>query len=166
MQCGAHLRICFVSPGAAIPLSQQLLVRPLKAKLQAHEPAKYSGRQFMRLSSSPHPQAPPLLPSPSSQHESLRGRHPPPQPKADPQKFIIDSIRFDSIRVDQTGYQSRHSVLASPLLLEEQHLLLDDGVVLQHAQRARRPWPHQRPVVARHGHAEETHRDRARLGCW
>ena len=43
------------------------------------------------------------------------------------------------------------------LLLQEQHLLFDHGVVLHHAQGARRSGPHHCAVVAGQSHAQETH---------
>lgn len=50
-------------------------------------------------------------------------------------------------------------------LLQEQHLLLHHGVVLEHAQRPRRSGTHHRAVVARQGHADEPDGDGAGFLC-
>lgn len=49
--------------------------------------------------------------------------------------------------------------------LEEQHLLLHDGVVLEHAEGTVCTRPDQGAVVAGHGHGDQPDRDRARLRC-
>lgn len=49
--------------------------------------------------------------------------------------------------------------------LQEQDLLLHDGVVLEHAERAVRTGTDHRAIEAGHGHGDEAHGDGARLDC-
>lgn len=53
---------------------------------------------------------------------------------------------------DSSAKQNSLFVLSALGRFKEKHLLLDDGVVLHHAERAVHTWPDHRAVVARHGH--------------
>ena len=49
--------------------------------------------------------------------------------------------------------------------LEEQHLLLHNGIVLEHAERAVRPGSNHRSEEAGHGHGNQANRDGTGLSC-
>lgn len=49
--------------------------------------------------------------------------------------------------------------------LEEQHLLLHNGVVFEHAERAVRPGSNHRSKEAGHGHGNQTNRNGTGLSC-
>ena len=53
----------------------------------------------------------------------------------------------------------------APLRLQEQHLLLHDWVILEHAQWPRRAWSHHRLEVTGQRHRYQTDSDRAGFRC-
>ena len=59
-----------------------------------------------------------------------------------------------------------HLFIAAALgSLQKEHLLLHDGIILQHAERAVRPGADHRAEVACHGHGDEADGDGAGFGC-
>jgi len=62
---------------------------------------------------------------------------------------------------EQTDAESILFRLSTLGRLEEQHLLLDDGVVLDHTEGSVCSRPDHSAVVARHGHGDQPDGDRA-----
>lgn len=62
---------------------------------------------------------------------------------------------------------ARHLFRLSTLgRLQEKHLFLHDGVVLEHGERAVRTGPDHGAVESRHRHGNQADGDSARLRCW
>jgi hypothetical protein len=79
-----------------------------------------------------------------------RGRNPNHSRRKTNRPMIEDSK--DRENEDSSAKQNSLFVLSALGRFKEKHLLLDDGVVLHHAERAVHTRPDHRAVVARHGH--------------
>lgn len=78
-------------------------------------------------------------------------------------KQLLDVIEEWLGGSDRCTIQSREGLFGLAALgrLEEKHLLLHDGVVLEHAERAVHARPDHRAVVARQSHGDQAHGDGA-----
>lgn len=81
-------------------------------------------------------------------------------------RALIDGFNPNGDRISWPHRRTSSFRLSTLRRLKEEHLLLHDGIVLQHAERAVRTRADHGAVVARHGHGDEPDGDGSRLGCW
>lgn len=69
------------------------------------------------------------------------------------------------MRETDLGEANRLFALSTLGRLKEKHLLLDNRVVLHHAERAMQTGPDHRAIITSHGHGDQADGDGSGLGC-